>query len=99
MLSVASATVGSLTGVLLWLFGWRVSTDWRLTDTDRSDLHQVATSQLTVYREVKQRTIPHELYPLACRSSGARRFHRPYHFDGLADGKEGIDRHCLLSGA
>src|SRR5262245_1793390 len=30
MLSVASATVGSLMGVLLRWFDWRVSTDWRL---------------------------------------------------------------------
>lgn len=36
MLSVASATVGSLTVVLLWLFGWRVSTTGDLNDTDKT---------------------------------------------------------------
>ena len=30
MLSVASATVSSLTDVVLWLFGWRLTTDLRL---------------------------------------------------------------------
>lgn len=36
MLSVASATVGSLTGVLLRLFGRRLNTDQRLRHTDKT---------------------------------------------------------------